>query len=282
MIIEIFIVIVIMLILIYIYFTDFFKRWFNDLSLIWFYRKKNRWENFVNANQQTVIKDYPLKICFVSMDDRNDEFINLHNANILQYCEINNKLNINRTYTYKKYKFCPLNCQKHNVYWCKFYLLEYLLSTNYYDYVVWIDSDAVITNLHMDLGDILLKYNSDIFLPIDNINEYRILNSGICIVKNSEMGNKIIQMINSQSETSNFQNRCFSEKKITGLWSLSCFEQGIMNKTIWDYYLDYLTILPPNIILCAQQCSYKSTFIIHLLAESSEKRKLCFQQIFNS
>lgn len=248
-----------------------------DAKLISFYHNKKRWEPYVDANKMTLVQKIPLKICVLSMDNRNEKFIDYHNKNLVEYTKKYSNPDLNRIYVYKFYKECNLTGHKHNIYWCKFHMLLNLLESDNYDYVVWLDSDTIIADPNRDIGDILSSYNSDIFLPLDKKTNYSVLNAGICMIKNSQKGKEFFQCICANGTTTNFEERCFDENNdLRGGWALSCYEQGTMNKIAWDFR-NWVTVLPLSIVRSGCECEKYSSFILHIYAETSEKRENCFK-----
>lgn len=199
------------------------------------------------------------KILFITFDNRNAEYIVMHNNNLDSYA---NK------YDYS-YKFLT-KCQ-YNVYWCKIqFVLDELLSNNY-DYVIWLDSDTIIKDSTIDIGDVLNRYSSDIFVGSDNITKSDLINAGIFIIKNSESGIEFLRDC-----IRNVKKTCFNDNgTLKGLWAATCYEQGQMNLLIADKYYDKTTVLPNDILLNYNMCT-EDTFLMHLYASSDQKRKECF------
>lgn len=200
------------------------------------------------------------KILIITYDNRKEEdYVHIHNRNILEYVKKYN-------YEYNFYTKCV-----NNVYWCKINMVLDALKTNKYDYVMWMDSDTVIKNFDINIGDILNNYSSDVFIGLDNNDNYDLTNSGVFIIKNSIIGK-------------NFLNDCLNtvdkdcinkDGSLNGKWAASCYEQGIMNLMIVDKYSSYTTVLPNDIIFNYNVCSNK-VFIMHLYASSSDDRMKCF------
>jgi hypothetical protein len=210
------------------------------------------------------------KIAIVTFENRkNDEYINLHNENITAYCK---KWN----YDYLFYDKC-----EHNVYWCKMHFVLDALKSGKYDYVVWMDSDTIIKNKNISIDLIVNKYSSDIFVSADGgISAFC---AGVFIIKNSPIGISYMEKcINSQSD------KCIikSENVMKGFWTGLCYEQGIMNMLIFDYFHKYTTCLPSNIIYNGKITETNNscdidTFILHLYISKSDLRAKCFKRYFN-
>jgi hypothetical protein len=146
------------------------------------------------------------------------------------------------------------------------------LKTNNYDYVVWLDSDTVIKNFNIDIGDIFNMFSSDIFVGSDNNLKYGLINAGVFAISNSDIGKNFL------SECIQYINQdCFnSDGTLKGKWAGTCYEQGIMNILIHDKYYLYTTVLSNKIIFNYNVCS-SNVFIMHLYASTPESRVSCFQ-----
>jgi hypothetical protein len=213
------------------------------------YRKKIN-ENLTIENINK-INNNNIKILIVSFDNRkNLNYLEDHNNNIKAYCE-----------KYKNIEYEFNNFTTKNVYWYKIYLVLEKLLTNNYDYVMWMDTDSIIINKNLDIRNILILFNSDIFISYDNHykNCENVLNAGVFIIKNSENGINFLKDV-----LYNFENsKCLNEdNSLNGMYSYLCYEQGAMNNLIYDKYYKYTTILSNNIILNSHHCNEK-TFILH-------------------
>jgi hypothetical protein len=225
--------------------------------------KKKKLSYLLNNNLLNKSNTKKNKVLFITFDNRkinDNKYILIHNNNINNYC---------KKWNYK-YKFIS-KCNN-NVYWCKIYLVLEKLLTNKYDYVVWLDSDTVIFNNDIDISTILNSYSSDIFVASDNMVSHDMINAGVFIIKNSEIGiNFLYNCINNFNE-----KLCVNKNnKLNGIWAASCYEQGVMNLLIYDDYYKYTTVLPNNIVLNSNKCN-TNVFIMHLYASSNDKRITCF------
>ena len=211
-----------------------------------------------NRLEKPIIKKN--KILFITYDNRyKEEYVLIHNYNIKKYVE-------KYDYEYKYYNRC-----NDNVYWCKIFMVLDALKKNKYDYVIWLDSDTVIKNFDIDIGNIFNKFSSDIFIGSDNNSNYDITNAGVFVIKNTNIGKKFLNdCINYVSD------KCLNnDGSVKGIWAASCYEQGVMNILIADKYSKYTTILTNDIIFNYNVCS-DDVFIMHLYASSSNYRTRCF------
>ena len=206
------------------------------------------------------------KVAIVTFENRkNEEFINLHNKNITEYCK---KWN----YDYLFYDKCI-----NNVYWCKMFLVLDALKTNKYDYVIWLDSDTIIKKMDVSIDSIVNKYSSDIFVNYDNGDS--LFCAGVFFIKNSEIGKLFMEECIKY-----YQPHCVNNTgDLNGMWAGLCYEQGIMNKLIVDSFYKYTTCLPNNIVLnkkinsSMSICNY-DTFILHLYNSPNSLRAKCFSK----
>ena len=74
--------------------------------------------------------------------------------------------------------------------WNKVYALQKHLSD--FEYLIWIDSDAIITNMNIKIEDIIKREPDKKLYVCDDIGGWR-LNTGVMIWKNDKWSHKIIQ-----------------------------------------------------------------------------------------
>lgn len=238
----------------------------NDAKLYLLY-KKARFSSLLNNNKKKIINimenPQKYKICFVTFEDRNEEYIDLHNKNVKKYCD--------------KWGYEYIHVKKNDTsispYWYKVFLVYDLMKTNKYDYVFWMDSDTVINNFNIDLGeDILEKYDSDIYVASDNI-KYDVVNSGLFIVKNSEIGIRFME-----DWIGEYDKICEKgDGYLRGVWAMSCYEQGNLNKLIFEKYSKNTTFLDGNIFQNNNSC-FEEVFVMHHYGGKKEKRAECFRK----
>jgi hypothetical protein len=232
----------------------------NDMNYYKKFYNSKKMHSLTNNNKLSEKKNKKNNILFITFDNRETtDYVMIHNSNINDYVK-------KFSYEYKYLNYCDKN-----VYWCKIYLVLEALMTNNYDYVVWMDSDTVIKNFNIDIGDIFNMFSSDIFIGFDNHKKYGIINSGVFAISNSDIGKNFL------SECINYVwDGCFNNNgTLKGKWAASCYEQGVMNILIDDKYYPYTTVLTNKVILNFDICN-DDVFIMHLYASSSEKRVTCF------
>lgn len=233
----------------------------NDLNYYNKFYKSKKMDNLTNNNKLIEIKNKKNKILFITFDNREtNDYVQIHNSNINEYVQ-------KFGYEYKYLNHCDKN-----VYWCKIHLVLDALKTNKYDYVIWMDSDTVIKNFNIDIGDIFNMFSSDIFIGFDNNSKYNIINSGVFAISNSDIGIKFLSEC-----IDNVWKGCFNDNgTLNGKWAASCYEQGVMNIMIDDKYYPYTTVLTNSVIFNYNICN-NDVFIMHLYASTPEKRVACFQ-----
>jgi hypothetical protein len=245
---------------IYIYIKDliFF------IKILFFYKfqyNNNFIENYLDKNFNDI------KILITSFDNRiNLKYLKYHNNNIEKYCR-----------KWKNVNYFFTNECDTNMYWCKLYLIREKLQTNNYDYVMWMDTDAVIINDKISLQKLVNSYSSDIFISNDTyykIHKTNILCAGVFIIKNSDIGKKFIDECIYTWENS----KCFKNEKIQGIYAQLCYEQGTMNYLIYEKYIKYTTILEPKIFRNSFICN-KNSFILHNYGVSEKQIEKCFNSI---
>lgn len=236
---------------------------YDDVKLLWKY-KNRKMKKLVN-NNKTKNKNLKYKIAFITYENRDKDYVRLHNENMKIYCD-------NNGYDYYFYSKNDTNI---STYWYKIFLVYNLINTNKYDYVFWLDSDTIIKNMKIDLSkDVLSEYSSDIFFGSDNHKIYDITNAGLFIIKNSPIGRQYLKdLIDSYY---NILPKCLKDDgKLRGSWAMSCYEQGMMNDLLFEKYMNYTTILPNSIFFNYYICD-NNTFIMHLYGSSDNERKTCF------
>lgn len=238
----------------------------NDLEFYNKFYKSKKINNLINNNKLKVPKQKKNKILFITYENRvNLQYVKIHNSNINEYV--------------KKYKYEYVHytsCDK-NTYWCKIYFVLDALKTNKYDYVVWLDSDTVIKNFNIDIGDIFNMFSSDIFVGSDNHTKYNIINAGVFAISNSKLGIDFLTDCINHIDTD-----CFNTNgTLKGKWAGTCYEQGVMNLLIHDKYYLNTTVLTNKVIFNYSTCS-DDVFIMHLYASSPKTRKKCFESSLNN
>lgn len=139
-----------------------------------------------------------------------------------------------------------------------------------YDYVIWIDADAVfrLTNNNFNLLEDYLNNNKDKdFIFSADVPGYDIINLGFFIVKSNNNSEKIL----NESLDSEFEEcRMFND------WPA---EQGCMIKIQKEYIKNNGKILPVGDLQSWNKNKYYNSLIIHLAGIDNEKRYEIFKNL---
>jgi hypothetical protein len=230
-------------------------------------------------NKYTSVPSKKRKILFLTVEDRDEKYITLHDNSFKEYSESNG-------YSYiREYKCTP----DISTYWCKIYRVKEYLEKNEYDYIVWVDSDTIITDQEKSIDDYISKYGEkDIFIGTEPYNilikNFVLYNAGIFIIKNSTVGKNFI---NDCILYLSHKSRCIKKSKEQGLWGGICYEQGVMNiylkgKYSKYTYVDYKKQIFNNYMgmysLFTRRNKVNRGLILHLPGQNSEKRYSTFRK----
>jgi len=157
--------------------------------------------------------------------------------NLFALMDLNRRKCINSHIDYKFYDTYHSNIPD---YWVKVFLLRDLLMTNQYEYIIWLDSDAVLHNYNTNyFYQILPKCNY--LMSFSPCLYNKIFNAGVFIVSRNAL-----QLVNDWCalyDPSRWQykmNRWYSD----GEWAGETYEQGAFIKHIIPRYRNNLLRLP--------------------------------------
>jgi hypothetical protein len=168
------------------------------------------------------------------------------NQNLKYYC---NK------HKYKLYIFKEHLCKQVHPCWYKIILLNYLLKKH--KYIVWVDSDAIITNPTIKIEKFIDNYH-ELFVCKDISNWRTPFNSGVMILKN----NKNVKY---------FLSKVWKYDEIHGYTPNG--DQDILNKMIFkENYPIKIKIYPMNYFNSHPRRYKKGDFILHLMVRTTNKR----------
>jgi hypothetical protein len=162
------------------------------------------------------------------------------------------------------------------------FLVEKHLGMNY-DYVMWLDSDTLIRDFSLDLGDFLEKYSSDVFAGFDHRPSNAVVNAGVFVFKNTEKGRAIMREITSQYLSPGFQKLCVTKDgDLRGMWAYTCYEQGVLNKVLVKYR-NNCTLFTKEVFWQNTACPKpeERVFIQHLYGRKEAYRNKVFSKIVN-
>lgn len=189
----------------------------------------------------------------ISSDNRKDSFIDLHNKNVKNYCDL---YQIDYVFYDTNYKNVP-------VYWSKLFYCKQHLETNNHKYIMWMDTDSMFVNNDISIMNVICTLDPedkfDIYIATDYLtNTYC---SGLFIIKNSKIGRNFInQCIRELKTDCKDSNNKFS---LGPLWSGKCYEQGIMNTLLKNEYKDNVCVVPSDLFKNTAFCLKENTFVLH-------------------
>lgn len=178
------------------------------------------------------------RMAIVTFDDRQDlDYVADQRKIVKMYCEkydykqifandLQTILDQCKTLPSSKY-----TKEDYPIYWQKIVAIWAVLNTNQYDYVMWLDSDAALTDKCGPLADIFdLTPDKHLFV-VGELWHTQTLNAGVFALRNSEKGSQIIQEL-LDSYFSNAKHK-WSKNKKTNKWECSMciwagqeYEQG--------------------------------------------------------
>lgn len=257
--------------------SHYIERFLRDMSYRYHHERYPFWKNNVNKQQLTPFRVVPTRVCLVTLEDRPSTYLKHHNNNMENYIRYQNKLDKGEQYTYLHKPKCDCSIKhKHNPYWCKLFIVQELLETAAYDYVVWLDSDTIIVDPKKSLAQLLRSYENHIFCTTDFGEHYTIC-AGVFAFRNSPIGKNAIRALTDFYNSQDFQDMCItSEHKLKGIWAQTCYEQGAMNNILYKRFKPFVTILGNEWASNTVECD--GEFIIHLFDTPSEEREECFKK----
>jgi hypothetical protein len=155
------------------------------------------------------------------------------------------------------------------VYWMKVKIITDILNNNSkYKGIIWLDTDAVFTNMNKSIRDILNNNNS--FYIGTDPPEYNqdVLCVGTWIVKNNDIGIKIMNdWLNNYNSSLWIKkdNNWHTDEE----WAGIAYEQGTFNSIIYPKYKNDIQILPWDIFNNDTR-SNKNAYISHYMGGKKE------------
>lgn len=189
----------------------------------------------------------------ISSDNRKDSYIDLHNKNVKNYCDLYQL----------DYVFYDTNYKNVPVYWSKLFYCKKHLDSNNHKYIMWMDTDSVFVDNQISIMDVICTLDPndkyDIYIGTDYLlNTYC---SGLFIIKNSHIGRKFINQCILELKT---DCKDSNKKFVLGpIWAGKCYEQGIMNDLLKSDYKDNVCIVPNNLFKNTKYCLKDNTFVLH-------------------
>lgn len=199
-----------------------------------------------------------MKILLLQIEDRNDPKLkNLMNQN-QKFCSTNSEL---------EYVFLTKSKEDVPPYWAKvFEITKLMKQRNDIDYVMWLDSDALLVNFS-NLKT-LLKSNPQysFFCSPDAPIWLSSFNAGAFVVKNNSIGNQIMNVWCTYYPRQNWtnQNGAWST---TGAWAGKDYEQGsFVSYILTNNKFKQHICMQPYFIFQSMSCSFidPKTISVHL------------------
>ena len=228
---------------------------------------------FSSSSSQNNISLNSSKIAIITAEDRDEDYINYHDLSFQKYCDLYG-------YDYIRTTNCPK--EESTTYWCKIYKVKKALDSGKYDYVMWADSDIIITDPHISLGSIIKESGEpDIIIGKDTwfTSIINIICAGIFLIKNSKNG--ICFIDDCLSKINKKSSYCVHNNKEQGIWAGICYEQGVMNLLIREKYKNtYIDTENKYFFNCTPTSKYDSfkTVFLHLAGWGNESRANIFKK----
>jgi len=184
-----------------------------------------------------------------------------------------------------------LYCDKHNIDFRVYYgrvsdryppwdkILAVLHSLPLYDYVIWVDVDAVFNNFNTSFTDIINESpNADLIFCKDIVKMITV-NSGVFIVKNTEASKSFLQMVWDMGKHP--KTSCDNVKKESYAgWP---YEQGAINNLINGGFTEWANIKIHPLHKFNTHPNFKKddTFIIHYMGSRASQKSQLKIKMFN-
>ena len=199
-------------------------------------------------------KHYFNDICVVSLyTEGNENYAKYSLNSISEYC--------NKHYISYKF-FNDILVKNAAPNWSKPFAISLILS--YYDTVVWVDSDCLITNNDFNLRDFCRVIPKD-FIAFNDPSSFFDFNSGVMIFKKSNFVSRLLNEVKTE---------ILCTQDLTTIYS-SGGDQNIFNKKIREIDKDKKDsmILPSNLMNSHPKIWKEGDFVLHAMGYGSEYRE---------
>lgn len=159
------------------------EHFFYGLRQNWLKDRYEKWQNPRYIESSPKVK---IEVCtFYSGDKYADDVVDYGQRSMQTYC---------RKYGYEFYVQRDSLTPDLPPHWNKIALLLKIMDTSESDYIVWFDADIMIINHDISIQNVILKNmdGKDFLLTIDVSEE---INTGVCIVRNTEYSRKILRLM---------------------------------------------------------------------------------------
>ena len=152
-------------------------------------------------------------------------------------------------------------------YWRKVFLVKEVLNTGKYKGVLWLDTDAVVYNLEIDINT-LVEEGKHMYFSTDIAQAPDSFCAGVWFVLNTTIGKEIMEKWVEKYDKSAWRKN--NKWRTDNEWAGVKYEQGAFNKYLIATYEPHLKHLDKNLINALSP--EKGTFICHFYF-GKEKRK---------
>jgi hypothetical protein len=164
-------------------------------------------------------------------------------------------------------------------YWLKVYDIDKYLNENKYDYVMYIDIDAIFYDFDSSIESVINELETksgktfDCYIGSDGMNSISneaIINTGIFLFKNTSFSKEFVKIwLSSCIDNNKLTNQCKRWSFTDGKWSCSnCrygmlnYEQGIMSY-LYRMYKDNIAVLHSSFLSNSKTSS--TAYTLHLM-----------------
>lgn len=204
-----------------------------------------------------------------SADNRNFDYIKLSTQHNLEICK---KYNF-------KYKFInDFDLKQYPPYWMKVFFVNKLMEDDSNDYIMWIDSDALLTNNAFEIYNFVESISDKCFFISKDHPDWLSygINAGVWIIKNNKLGKKFMKVWMDGYDTNKWKfidnkwkcnGKDVNQEDINSPcpWSGHDFEQGYLNYLIQnnDYIKNNIFIFEYNILNGHNDTKFKNDVIAY-------------------
>jgi hypothetical protein len=193
-----------------------------------------------------------MKICVVSLCTKELDYMENAILNKQYYC---------KKYNYKLINFTERLSKRH----CPWDKIQCLLKTlNWFDYVMWIDADAIFNNLSISIENIINEHNDKDLLickdPCYNPEACLTINAGVMIFKNTVTS---VKLLNDVWDNCSYHSIDILKKNSYDGWP---YEQGSLTEMLKkEEYSNCYHLYEQTKFNAHPCCSNSDTFIIHYM-----------------
>lgn len=199
---------------------------------------------------------------------------------IIEGRQINSAYCAKHGYTYKYLSSVPYENDM-PPYWTKVKIVQDELEKGTYDFVMWMDSDAVFSK-HQYRLEQFLEDNIDAAMSGDMFDKF---NAGVFIFRNSDKGRTLIDEWMAMYNSSSWSRDRNGKWSCSGRWAGIEYEQGafcsLAHRRRDVYAIQRLNLCVADNILFQRDITSSKNFIVHLWGEPSKLRHQQFTLLKN-